>query len=162
MALVGGIRDRMVQHSVRVAVEAHLTTLGWFTPGRYHRPIVVVDEYPEDDVAINTLAFSTALGFGIPEEMGTRGEIHHTAMFVDFFAESDALGKHVIGDVYAYMKTNPVIPVYDYREDEPRDVEFHVEVMDDAEKRKPTNATNAWQRNWYTCSFTLEDVRANA
>lgn len=161
MTLRGGLRDRMLRHSVGEHIREELAALGWFDSGRQHRPLNIVDGFPTAEVPINTLAFSTNMAYGMSFEMGSRAEEHLTAMFVDIFAESDALGLELVGDIYAFLKENPHLPVYDYRDDEPRTPVFYVEVMDDVEKRQPANASNNWQRNWYVCAFTLEDMRSN-
>jgi hypothetical protein len=168
--LRGGLRDRMVLESVLQAVVADLTTQGWFdatvydsTPGtRQHRPITVVDEYPDDnaEVELNTLAFSFSEATGIDGEMGSKLEVHRMDIFVDFFAESDAIGRHVIGDIYAYLKEQRVLSVYDYRQATPP-VEFDVDIEDDVAKRKPTRAVNPWQKHWHVVSMTVTDDRAN-
>lgn len=164
MVLEGGLRDRMIVQSVTNAVVEHLDSLDWFDSGRQHLPLVVVDEFPDDrsEPAINTLAFSAELGTGDDTEMGSFAEAHMLTMFVDFFAESDALGRHVIGDVYAFLKKTRVIPIFDHSVPPPTTPEFFVEVSHDVEKRKSGRAVNAWQRHWYVCAFEVEDERANA
>ena len=171
MVLEGGLRDRMLFDSVMNAVVNHLATQGWFDAtvydggSRQHRPLTVTDEFPDpegtSEVALNTLAFSWNDGVGVDIEMGSKQEEHFTAMFVDFFAENDGVGRHVIGDVYAFLKKNRAIPVYDYRQATPT-IEFYVTVDQSVEKRKPDRATNPWMKHWYVCAFTLADERANA
>lgn len=171
MPLTGGLRDRMLFDSVMNGIVEELASLGWFdgtvydvTPGgRQHHPITVTDEFPnlEGDAEINTLAFSFADAEAEQAELGSKAEVHFTTIFVDFFAESDALGRHLIGDVYAFLKANPVLPVFDYRSVTPM-VDFNVSVDEESvEKRKPQQVTNPWQRNWHICSFVVEDDRAN-
>lgn len=161
MTLRGGLRDRMIFKSVMDAIVGELTSIGWFDSGRQHRSINVVDSFPEGEVKMNTIAFSQQIGWGDPLELGSKAEDHVAAMFVDFFAESDSLGQHLIGDVYAFLREMPILSVYDYREDEPRTPAFSVEVQDDVEVRKPTSAANRWQKNWYVCAFGVEDYRSN-
>lgn len=162
MTLTGGLRDRMLFDSMMNSIIDNLTGLGWFDGGRYHQPITVVDAYPDENTepAINTLAFSVDIGVGDRMEMGSRGEIHVTTVFVDFFAESDALARHVIGDVYTHLKSNDTLPVYDYRQATPP-IDFYVEVEEGVDKRTPTRRVNPWQKHWAVCSFQVSDRRTN-
>ena len=159
--LSGGKRDRMIKESMWQAVQGHLTTEGWFAGGREHSAIVLTDEYPDDnstDVAPNTLAFSVGISGGEPAWLGDRTEDHYLTYFCDFFAEDDSVGLHLAGDIYEFLKSVDTLPVYDYSDvGDPE--EFRVEVEDDIEKRKPANATNAWQKHWFTVSFTVRDSR---
>lgn len=162
MALRGGIRDRMIIESVVQAVTAELQTEGWFDAGRQHAALTIVDEFPQDtdEVATNTLAFSFETAVGRDAEMGSNAEEHTMNVFVDFFAESDALGRHVAGDIYAFFKETRHVPVYDYRLATPV-VEFYAEVDEDVEKRKPSRAVNPWQKHWHVVAVSLTDDRAN-
>lgn len=156
----GGLRDRLIFESIRNNVVAELTTLGWFGAGREHTAITIVDEFPDDndEVALNTLAFSLGDGAGYDRELGNNDESHEMTMFIDFFAEDDAVGRHLRGDIYAYLRANDQQPVYDYSTG--GNPQFGtVEVLADIEKRKPERAVNKWQKHWYVVSFTVLDER---
>lgn len=163
MTLTGGLRDRMLLESYVQAITADLTTRGWFDVGREHQPIVVVDEYPDEDVevALNTLAISYGDAFRRQAEMGSLTEEHYVPIFCDFFAENDALGRHVSGDIYAFVAENPSVPVYDYDQATPA-IDFYA-VMEDSslEKRRPARAVNPWQKHWYIVEFRVMDMRTN-
>jgi len=154
----GGLRDRIIHESLYKAIETQLTTLGWFDAGREHSDIVMVDEFPDEDaeVAFNTLAFSMGDGGGVPTEMGSPTTDEEIIFFVDFFAENDAIGRHVRGDIFEFLKANPSQPVFDYSDIGDPEV-FTVEVQDDADKRKPDRAVNKWQKHWYVLSFSVID-----
>lgn len=160
--LVGGLRDRMVIESLGNHIQGELTTLGWFAGGRDHEPITVITGFPNDtdDVALNTLAFSVEDADGEDMELGSKAEIHSTAFFVDMFMEDDSVGWHLSGDIYAFLKKNPHLDVFDYGTGG-NPVDFQVELMD-VSRRKPTRAVNSWQRHWFTVSFVAEDDRSNA
>lgn len=155
----GGLRDRLIHQSLMNNLEAELTTLGWFDAGREHAPIVMVDEFPNDndEVVFNTLAFSMGDGAGVDRELGNNDETHELIFFVDFFAENDSVGRHLRGDVYEFFRANAAQPVYDYSTD---DSQFGtVEIFQDIEKRKPERAVTKWQKHWYVVSFTVVDER---
>lgn len=154
----GGLRDRLIFESLYKAIETQLDTLGWFDAGRQHAPITMVDEFPDEntDVAFNTLAFSMGDAGGVPTEMGSDREDLESMFFVDFFAESDSLGRHVRGDIYRFLKKNPILPVYDYSAIGDPQV-FTVEIQDDIDQRKPERAVQKWQKHWYVVSFGAVD-----
>ena len=162
-ALEGGLRDRMIHESVLQAIKADLTTRGWFDDGRHHDPSVLIDEYPEDEdrVEINTIAISMGDGDGLLVEMGSPMENHEQAMFVDIYAESDSLGRHIQGDIYEFLRKSEKIQVYDYRETVPTE-EFwaHIE-EEDVVKRRGGTVNQAWKKHWYVIAFTVTDGRTN-
>ncbi len=160
--LVGGLRDRMLHESLSNHIQGELTTLGWFDGGRDHTPITLIQGFPNDtdDVVLNTMAFSVEEASGEDLEMGNNSETHQTMFFVDMFMEDDSVGWHLSGDVYAFLKENPHLDVFDYGTGG-NPVDFKVELME-VDRRKPTRAVNAWQRHWFTVSFMAEDDRANA
>lgn len=164
MALTGGLRYRMMAESIYRDVEAFLTAEGWFDAGRYHRPITMVDEYPEEgtEVAVNTLAVSMGDSFTQPTELGSQAESMSVPFFCDFFGENDALGRHIIGDIYEHVQKKKVFDILDYQQATPP-VDFQVSVVEQAsEIRKPERATNPWQKHWYVAAFLVEDERSNA
>jgi hypothetical protein len=152
----------MLIESLGNHIQGNLTTLGWFAAGREHSPISVITGFPNDtdEVQLNTIAFSVEDAFGEDLELGSKAENHQTAFFVDMFMESDAVGWHLSGDIYYFLKKNPILAVYDYSAvGDP--IDFRVE-LSEVDRRKPPRATNAWQRHWFTVSFLAEDMRANA
>jgi hypothetical protein len=164
MALEGGLRDRMMLESVLRDVVADLTTRDWFNnTNKQYAPFVVVDEYPDDkdEVALNTIAFSMGNSASHALELGSKSELIRTGIFIDFFAESDGLGRHVVGDVAAHVNDVGQFPVYDYEQGIPP-VEFTVTVMESSlERTKPTRAVNAWQKHWHSVAFVVEEQRMN-
>lgn len=161
--LEGGLRDRMVAESLGRQIEGDLTVRGWFDAGREHAPINVITAFPNDtdEVPVNTIAFSVEEAFGDDAEMGSNSEVMQTAFFVDMFMEDDAVGWHLSGDVYSFLKKNAAsLDVFDYS-DVGDPVEFTVGLIE-IDRRKPTRAVNSWQRHWFTVSFLAEDLRPNA
>jgi hypothetical protein len=164
MPLEGGLRDRMMLESVVNDIVADLTTRGWFNnTNKQYAPITVVDEYPEDDdaVELNTIAFSMGDTTSLALELGSKAERLHTSIFVDFFAENDGLGRHVVGDVAAHVNDVGQFTVYDYEQVSPT-AEFVVQVMESTlERSKPTRATNAWQKHWHSVAWVVVEERFN-
>lgn len=159
--LEGGLRDRMVLESLRKNIVDHLDSLGWSDPNRYHDAIDYVDGFPEinDDVSLNTIAFSADRSSGFDLEMGSLAEEHGLSYFVDMFMEGDAVGWHISGDVYAFLKKNRKLPVWDFAQvTDP--IDFYVDV-EEVERTKPTRVTQAYQKHWFTVAFLVSDTRDN-
>jgi hypothetical protein len=160
--LEGGLRDRMMLQSVVNDVVANLTTRGWFiNTGKEYLPFSVVDEFPDDkdEVALNTIAFSMGDTASNAAEMGSKSELLHTSIFIDFFAENDGLGRHVVGDIAAHVNDVGQFTVYDYRQVTPS-AEFVVLIAADSlERTKPIRAVNAWQKHWHSVAFVVMEER---
>lgn len=165
MALRGGRRDRMILESVVLAIEDDLTSREWFDPGRQHQPIVIIDEYPdtEDRVVYNTMSIQFGDSNTRLAELGSRAEIHMVPIFVDFFAENDALKRDVIGDIYAWANETTAIPIIDLSLGAATPtIEFYLEIeAESAQKEYPPRATNPWMKHWGIVSFMVSDMRAN-
>lgn len=175
MALTGGLRDRMILENVLRQVMAQLATSGWnlihpdgtlinSDPDAAYERIRIVDEYPdtEVEVPVNTLAFSAGDSTQDMLELGTNNETHYSPIYIDFFASSDALMRHVMGDIYAWLNANPVIAIWDYSLATP-DVDFYAFLEEESvSKDRPARAVNSWQKHWLMLSFILRDDRTNA
>lgn len=162
--LEGGLRDRMMLQSVVNDIVADLTARDWFNnTGKDYSPFVVVDEFPDDkdEVELNTIAFSMGDTQSTALELGSKSEILYTSLFVDFFAEGDGLGRHVVGDVATHVNDVGQFTVYDYRQVIPT-AEFVVNVSDGSlERTKPVRAVNAWQKHWHSVAFVVTEERHN-
>jgi len=162
--LEGGLRDRMLLESILQDIKADLVARGWFTLGREHGPITIVDEYPDDkaEVELNTIAFSLGDTNSTSTELGSKAETLYVPVFIDMFAENDGLGRHVVGDIHSHVQDVGQFDVLDYRDPSPP-VEFRVQLVDGSiERSKPTRAVNSWQKHWHVVGFVVTEERANA
>ena len=157
--VLGGIRDRFIIESVTNAISDALSALGWFDTDRWHAPIRLVDEYPDEniDVPLNTLAVSIDFALDDFLELGNDGREVVTSFYLDFFAENDAVSRHLIGDIYEFLRTSQMLDVYDYRETPPVHL-FKVEV-EGIERERPSRVVTPWQQHWMTLSFDVRDIR---
>lgn len=164
MTLVGGKRDRMVLESVLQHVKSYLIDEDWFQPGRKHLPINMIDAFPDEDSEPpkNTLAVSVGDSYQALLELGSKAETHVAPVYFDFYGQSDALTRHLIGDIYYRLNKDPVIPIYDYDQATPA-IDFYALVVEESvEKSYPTRATNPWQKHWGIVTCLIEDERENA
>lgn len=175
MTVTGGLRDRLIHENILRQIREDLVDRGWrmidddgttiLNPSRdSHVPLRVIDEYPTEEteeVPLNTIAVSLGDSFQDMLELGSRGEIHMTPVYADFFAENDSLMRHVAGDIYAWVNEHPVIGIWDFSLATPA-VDFYVEVEEESPtKDRPARATNPWQKHWMTVSWVVRDERSN-
>ena len=163
MALTGGLRDRMVLQSVVTAITGEMTTLGWFNmTGKQYSEITILDEYPDDkdEVAINTMAFSLGGVQRSEMELGSNAQTLYFPIYVDFFAESDGLGRHVVGDIANFVNRVGQFTVYDYSASPTPTAEFVVLLGEGSlETTKPDRAVNNWQKHWHSVGFVVTEER---
>jgi len=153
---MSGLRDRFVYESIWEHINAELTAKDWFALDDTHTPITVTYSFPDDEepVEYNTLALTTGMQDSEYVEMGSLDYEKNVIYYIDFYAESDSLGMHLIGDLEHFLKKTPAMDVYDY--------ENAKAVIASAQvggvfTRRPVRVTQPWQKHWYTLSFDIED-----
>lgn len=168
----GGLRTRLIADSVRLAIIAGLTGLGWFDatvhdnpPGvRRHQPVRYVPRPLKWDqfVEPNALAISTEDAYSEPQGLG--GDVtDEIRMYADIFAESDELGWQLAQDVRDLLlgkmpylgRVAPVIDVYDLRQATPApftQLELVRVLIDRAESE-----SREWRNRWFMVRFDLID-----
>lgn len=165
MAIVGGLRARLIRDSLFHMVYDALDDLGWFDVGRKHKtlsfPSVPVD--PIVEVMFNTVAIGDLGTLAEDWELGSNMSEFRWTIFVDVFAESEMLGLHLSRDIADLMsgrfpsigRGRPTLTVLDYTQATPSAI-FTCEVEDVVTDRAQ-NFPNPWQKNWYSVSFDLLD-----
>lgn len=163
--IVGGIRSRLIRDSIYHCLYDSLDALGWFDTDRRHRPIVFTGRSYENDeeIQLNTISLSDEDLSEFPLELGSTAAEIHWDYWIDFYAEDDSIGKHLINDVRdilggrmaAIDRDDSSVAVLDYRLATPVPV-FSVQIEDLA-VQKAHNFPKPFQRHWYGCSFTVFD-----
>lgn len=173
----GGLRDRVIEESFHRMLKAALTQLGWLT----HRPDRLDVTYqPEPlDPAVETIVpnLINAVIEGIdPEEeqeLGSTLSDDTHLLYVDVYAESEAVGKQLAGDIRCILEGKmpsigrdwPVLTVYDYTDVDytmatPNPpVELFAVVIERVRQDKAHRAGEAWQRYLYSVTAELHDER---
>lgn len=167
MAPVGGLRVRLVFSSLYNMLDTALTDLGWFDPGREHLPITFLGEPVDDEleVPLNTLVLTGEQIFTSDIEMGSPRADFTRQFYLDFYAESNALGEHLIYDVKDILqgrmpsigRTGPIFTAYDYTITPTAPVIGYGEIDGVFVDRAP-KGSNAWKNNWWSASFTVTDT----
>lgn len=164
---LGGLRDRMVFESFGWMLKDALTQLGWFEPGRSHAPInwrtSVVPE--AEELPINTLAVSSEDSRHTDMEIGSGLSEDRSVIICDFYAQSDALGRHLAGDVRDILrgKMPPIredssFMVYDWR-DEPPSPLFYADI-EGVMLDRAHGFDAPFRRHWFSVLAQLVEERS--
>lgn len=142
-----------------------LGALGWFDAGRQHSPInILTVEVPEgEDVPLNTLAFADDDMSSDDHELGSNLAEHRWSWFIDFYAENNSVGVHVIQDVKAILegrfpsigRKDPSFAILDYTMATPIPILYCQ--IEDVTTHRAHGFPRVYQRYWHSCSFTLVD-----
>ena len=164
MPFVGGLRDRLILDSVRSHLYGGLAHLGWFTPGRPHRPLQLVVE-PVENLTEILPNFISIYDEGLEEfeaETGSTLTEFRWQYAIDIYAENSAVGRHLWGDVKSIMEgrfsnysTRPQVSVYNWTAATPTEIFVcQVENMVGGRQR---NYQKPFERYWWTLLFELVD-----
>ncbi len=166
--VVGGLRGRLIVDSYRKMLRDSLDALGWFDSGRQHRPITFVsNEYKVDEeVPLNTIVVADSDVTDEPAEMGSVLADDTWTIYVDFYAEDDSLGRHLMGDfrdisrgkMPSIDRTGPVFNVLSLHE--PTPTTLFVCQITDVTVDKANNFPHPWQQHWWVGRVTIEDTYA--
>lgn len=159
--ITGGLRSRLLERSLAAKVRAGLETLGWFDSDRQHLPInFVARQYDLNEVVpLNTVAAFLDDVEEDPVELGSNLADHGIDMWIDVYAESDSLGKHLADDIRDMLGgrlagyTDPSIIVTDLD-----DVTIFVAQIENLRRERARNFPNPWQRHWFTVSAQVVDT----
>lgn len=171
--VVGGLRSRLIFDNLFYLIKDNLTTIGWLNGdgSRRHQPVNLVVEAQDltTEVPINTLSISDENVSSEPWEIGSQLTQDTRYYYVDLFAESDPVGKHLIGDVRDILagkfaslgRTAPVLEVYDLRNNgQPNTLLFTCDLIDIRVDRAH-GYREAWLRHWYSIQLALLDYYTN-
>ncbi len=170
MSIVGGLRHRLIQESLYNMLRDAISDLGWLDPGRQHGPIDfrVTPVLPSEEVPFNTVVLSTEDWAEDGWELGSNFSEFTWTCYVDIYAESDAVGRHFIGDIFDILagrmsnigrgRTN--FPVYDYRQATPPIIlycDIEEPIIDRAH-----DFPKPFQQHWFACRFLVIDAYGDA
>lgn len=158
--IVGGLRLRLIRLSVYNMVNDALDQLGWFDGDRRHATVNVSDG-PFDEITYNAVALTYDPIDDEDVEMGSNLQENTWTGYADVYAESDALGLHLAGDIRDILRGKmpsigcyrPQVVVYDYTMATPPELficEIEGVVLDKARDSK--------HPNWYSVRFDLVDA----
>jgi len=165
--LVGGLRVRLAFSSLYNMLNTSLTSLGWFDAGREHLPITFLGEPVDDEneVPINTLVLTGESVFTSDIELGSARSEFSRQFYLDFYAESHALGEHLAFDLRDILegrmasigRTGPVVSLYDYTITPTPPVFSVAEIESVFVDRALPGGAASWKKNWWSLSFRVVD-----
>jgi hypothetical protein len=169
MTVVAGLRRRLVHDSVRSLVVEGLGTLGWFDPGRAHRPVNVADKPPHwsTPIAPNTVAVDFVGSDPYEAEVGSRLISDVIVCYVDIYAQDDSFGLHIANDVRDWLRGRLQVragvnyPIYDYRQPTPA-VLGYMDIRNVRALRNVAVNTDMWVRHWFRVRCEITDTYASS
>jgi hypothetical protein len=159
----------MIFDNLHAMVRDSLTQLGWFDAGRRHQPVTIAVEQQDvsTQVPVNTLAISDENVSSTLFEVGSQLSEDTRFYYVDFFGESDAVAKHIIGDVRDILlgkltvvgRDSPTLQVYDLRMPTPARL-FGCDILA-VNVDRSHDFSHPWLRHWFSVQFTIVDYYGN-
>lgn len=163
---VGGLRARLIGDSLFEMVRASLVALGWTGTNRQHLPLNFVRDQLDSDVEVplNTLGVSEARVDDVDLEMGSNYTEDRWSFYVDFYAENDAVGRHLIHDVRDILRgkipsigrSRPVLEVVDYTQ--AATPTAFVCQLERIEVDRAVDFPQPWRRFWFSARVDVVDV----
>lgn len=161
----GGLRARLIRDSFEKMLRDSLDARGWFDTDRRHQPITLVSGAHDWDepIPLNTLAIAPEDTGWDEIELGSNASEDRWTCYVDFYAESEALGIDVSHDIFDMLRgklaaagrTTRNFPVYDFTQT-PSPVLFYCELEDIAIDRA-RGFTRPHERYWFAIRVDIVD-----
>lgn len=165
VAVVGGLRARFVKDSCYHMINGALTQLGWFNTSAYHSPItfVATQQDTTTEIPYNTLALADEGLSTQPGEIGSNFADHTWPFYLDFFAENDTVGLHMIRDMKDVLegrmpsigRTTSTLDVLDWTKATPPML-FFVDI-ESVRVDRAHGFAEPYLRHWYSCMFDIVD-----
>lgn len=166
--VAGGLRARMIKENIYNLVNDGLEDLGWFDSGRDHKSVVCRsnsfgnDEVLEPNIVVVTADDSSDRYM----ELGSLLTEESWLYYVDVYAENEAVGLHLAGDVKGILagrfptsvsRIGPDVDIYDVRVDAATPhVLFSVE-LDGIDLNRGRSYTSAIEEFWWSIDFVVLD-----
>lgn len=171
--IVGGLRDRLIVENIRNLIEAGLDQLGWFDEDNalINNPLEVRTEpIPEnEEITPNVVVITDEDVISDEFEMGNESLTEDVWEYaIDIFAEDNASGKHLCGDIRALLEgkfktsvqySGTTLPIFDLTAATPSQL-FTVEIDGIVSGRQRMYA-KPYQKHWWTIVFTVTDVHGS-
>ncbi len=167
---VGGLRDRLITENLRNLIEDVLDSLGWFDSGNQLRlqPLTVISTPVDSSTEIepNIVSVVAEDSDSFEAEMGSLLSEFRSSYAVDIYAEDDATGKHLAGDVRAILegrfaslgRVGTEVEVYDLTQATPT-VIFTID-LENISMGKQRFYNKPYEKFWWTIVFDVVDQYA--
>jgi hypothetical protein len=165
--IVGGLRARLVRDSFSELVQQGLTALGWFDPGRSHRPVTMVAKPKHWTVPVkaNTITVDFT-GSTVEEwEVGSPLTQDTAIAYVEVYAENDSVGLHIANDIRDWLRgrlqatpVNVTFPIYDYRLGATAPILGYMDIRNVHALRNTAISNELWLRHWFRVRCEIRDT----
>lgn len=166
MGVAGGMRFRLIRDNFENMLRSSLDDLGWFDSARNHAPVTLVSSPLDFDSELqpNLIGISPEDMIGTELELGSNLEELKWDFYIDIFAESDAVGLHLVGDIQDILKgkmnsigrTRPSFSVLDLAASSPSHLFYcHLENIEFSRQR---NYGKRHMQYWWTLYVAVIDT----
>lgn len=169
---IGGLRARLIRDNFHKMIEGSLMELGWYDEGRSHRPIEVKSAPYDNSVEILPNAVGIAFEESFTEELEMGSNLTETTheAYIDIYAESDAVGMQLGGDIFDIVRgkfstlaqagisaqANGRMPIKDYTDpDQP--VIFYVG-LEEIHIHRERRWHDQFNKFWWVIAVTIIDT----
>ena len=100
--VTGGLRRRLIKDNLYYMLEDSLRQLGWFNGALSRQSVTLVAEQIDarTEIKPNVIGISAEDLLSENIELGSNLDEYTWSIFIDIFAESEAVGTHLSGDIY--------------------------------------------------------------
>lgn len=166
MSIQGGLRDRLIIDNVANMIRDSLTEIGWIGDStRKHKPVSVIVQPETTDVELlpNIIAVSDEDLLITEWELGSNFSEQRWSYVIDVYAESQAVGRHLAGDVRAVLegrmesigRSAPTVDIYDLTQATPTVIfSCQVEGVNSGRSRA---YTKPYEKFWFMIFFDVVD-----
>lgn len=158
-----GTNLRYITDSLFDGLESHLnTTLGWNDAGRYNKPVQILNEPLDWDVALepNAVALSLEDIYHEDQEIGSDLTEQRMTFAIDVLAENTAIGTALTGDITAWLLSTYRFPVYNGSEATPS-VLFNCDIEGVVQERNRVYENKYAQYLWVISFFVVRSEYAS-
>ena len=165
MAVVGGLRRRLIKDNFYYMVYNAMSDLNWFNSNLASKPVTLLAEQidPTTKITPNKVSIAAEEMSTREWEMGSDLDQFSWEIYLDIFAEDESVGTHLSGDIYDILKgkmsnigrTGPFFNVYDLtQEAEPLLFTCGIERIETARVREWNKDFNKY---WWVVGCTVVD-----
>ncbi len=169
MAVVGGLRDRLIIDNMYNMINDSLRALGWFDEDSIYRaPQVRIEPIGErESIEPNVVVISDEDVDGLEYELGSNFNEYRWQYYIDVYAESQVCGRELAGDIRAILegKFNSIgrdssrLVVYDLTLATPSEI-FQCDI-EEVTVDRGRFYERPYQKFWWMISFHLVDFYGN-
>ena len=170
MTVHGGLRRRLIHDNLFYMIQGSMDQLGWFGTTFAKKSVELLPEPVDsrEEILPNKVSLSAEDMVSMEFEVGSYSEQNNCEYYIDIFAEDEAVGNHLSGDLYDILRgkygsigrTRPTFEVYDLTNDgQPFLFTCYIEEI---EKQRVREWENPQSKYWWVIGFMVVDYQEGA